>query len=78
MRVKADFTEAIRTDTLGIGASSKWLHGSLGTHSRHPLDLDDDVEAAGATNRPDGQITQNLSSPHAKNISLSPSGNSVI
>jgi hypothetical protein len=43
-----------------------------------PLDLDHDVAAAGAANRPDGQITQNLSSPRAKNISLSPSGKSVI
>jgi hypothetical protein len=45
---------------------------------RAPLDRNDDIEAAGATNRPDGQITQNLSSPRAKNIPLSPSGKSVI
>ena len=31
-----------------------------------------------ATKQPDGQITQSLSSPSRKNISLSPSGKSLI
>jgi hypothetical protein len=38
----------------------------------------DDVETSGATKQPDGQITQNLSSPLAKNIPLAPSGKSVV
>jgi hypothetical protein len=31
-----------------------------------------------ATNQPDGQITESLSSPSRKNIPLSPSGKSLI
>ena len=31
-----------------------------------------------ATNRPDGQISKNLSSPRAKNIPLNPSGKSAL
>jgi len=63
---------------------------SSGAHSRDPLARNDDyvvrrsqaVEMAGyAANppykRPDGQITQNLSSPVGKNIPLPPSGKSM-
>jgi hypothetical protein len=35
-------------------------------------------EAAAATKQPDGQITQNLSSPSNKNIPLNLSGKSVL
>jgi len=37
-----------------------------------------DIDVARATKQPDGQITKILSSPLRKNISLSPSGKSVI
>jgi hypothetical protein len=38
----------------------------------------DNVEALGATNQPDGQITKNLSTPSRKNIPLNPSGKSAL
>jgi hypothetical protein len=38
----------------------------------------DDVDALGATQQPDGQISKSLSSRRVKNIPLSPSGKSVI
>ncbi|MEH2565961.1 hypothetical protein V1289_005588 [Bradyrhizobium sp. AZCC 2289] len=43
-----------------------------------PLARNDDVEASGATKLPDGQISKSLSSPSRKNISLPPSGKSVV
>jgi hypothetical protein len=43
-----------------------------------PLARNDDVEASAATNQPDGQISQSLSSPELKNIPLSSSGKSLI
>jgi hypothetical protein len=42
------------------------------------LHSNDDVVALGATQRPDGQISKNLSSLRAKNIPLPSSGKSVI
>jgi hypothetical protein len=51
---------------------------SAGAYSRDPLARKDDVEGMGATNRPDGQISKNLSSLPAKNIPLSPSGKSPL
>jgi hypothetical protein len=51
---------------------------SSGAHSRDPLARDDDVGAVGATNQPVGQINKSLSSLAHKNISLAPSGKSVI
>jgi hypothetical protein len=54
---------------------------SSGAHSRGPLARNDDFGNARATNRPDGQISwrnENLSSPTVENISLSPSGKSVL
>jgi hypothetical protein len=51
---------------------------SSGAHSRDPLARNDEMPFSHATNRPDGQITKSLSSPWRKNISLSPSGKSLI
>jgi hypothetical protein len=42
------------------------------------LGRNDQVEALDAAKQPDGQITKFLSSPRSKNISLSPSGKSLI
>ncbi|MBO4226440.1 hypothetical protein [Bradyrhizobium neotropicale] len=42
------------------------------------FERNDDVAALGATNQPDGQITESLSIPRTKNNPLSPSGKSVI
>jgi hypothetical protein len=38
----------------------------------------DEQGVSPATNQPDGQITKSLSSPSRKNISLNPSGKSLL
>jgi hypothetical protein len=69
MRIKADLT------TLNL-----WVHAPTQLRSADCVALarNNDLDAAGATKQPDGQITKSLSSPSRKNIPLSPSGKSVI
>jgi len=50
----------------------------IAAHARDSSARNNNVKAMPATHRPDGQITENLSSPSRKNIPLNPSGKSVI
>jgi hypothetical protein len=51
---------------------------SSGALRADPVARNDDMASLDATKQPAGQITKNLSIPHAKNKSLNPSGKSPL
>ncbi len=68
---------AIQDIRVACACHERLADGQIGCELRR-FARNNDLDAAGATKQPDGQITKILSSPFRKNIPLSPSGKSMI